>query len=323
MSVHLLSIPKGSFPAARGAEGEEGLGGKRGESSMRRSSFAPLCSILLLGLLACTPSTDPRILVGTLERETISIVAPLAETIVVIPVSEGAEVRKGELIVRLDSERLEAERAIHEAALSLARARLVEIEAGASREEIAQVEAEYEGAGATLENLLTERARIEELHAEGLASTHDLDAIRTRVEEAAARKERLAQLLAELRRGPRPETIAVARAAVAEAERRIEEVGVRIGQLTLRAPADGVIEEIPFQVGERPPAGATLAVLRPDAMPYARVYIPESLAPTIVPNHRAEVFLDGEATPFSARVRFMEKEAMYTPYYVLTERERH
>ena len=45
----------------------------------------------------------------------------------------------------------------------------------------------------------------------------------------------------------------------------------------VHAPRDGWIEALPYEVGERPPVGAPVAVMLAAGPPYARVHVPETL----------------------------------------------
>jgi HlyD family secretion protein len=59
-----------------------------------------------------------------------------------------------------------------------------------------------------------------------------------------------------------------------------------------------------------------------DAAPYARVYIPEPVRARIVPGLEATVHLDGLERSYSGEVRFVASDALFTPYFALTQRDR-
>jgi len=84
----------------------------------------------------------------------------------------------------------------------------------------------------------------------------------------------------------------------------------------------GRVDALPYETGERPPAGAVVAVLLADGAPYARVYVPEALRVRVTPGVAAQVHVDGLPEPFAGRVRSVASEAAFTPYYALTERDR-
>jgi HlyD family secretion protein len=114
------------------------------------------------------------------------------------------------------------------------------------------------------------------------------------------------------------ETEAAWRAAAA----RTAAAQKRRADLVLRAPVAGVVDQIPFDPGERVPAGAVLAVLLADGAPWVRVWIPERAVARVRPGDPATVEIDGFGRALAARVLEISREAAYTPHYALTERER-
>jgi HlyD family secretion protein len=267
-------------------------------------------------------SSEALVLLGTLERDTLYLTAPVQEQVVERPVREGQRVEAGALVARLDDTRLRAELSIHLAALERARAQLAELEAGTTRERIAQAQADHAGALAAAENATSDLRRLRKLHSDRLIAESELDRARAAAKEADARKARTAQVLAELQRGPRAEAIDAARAALAEAEARVREAQVRLGQLELRAPAAGVIEELPYEIGERPVPGAIVAILVAEATPYVRVFVPERAVGLIEPGHPSRIVVDGVPATLGARFGYIAQDAMFTPYYALTDAER-
>jgi HlyD family secretion protein len=292
--------------------------------TLRRSLKRRAPALLLVLLAGGCGSAQPEgmVLFGTLDRESVSLTAPIQETVVSRPVLEGQHLEAGALVARLDDARLQAELAIDIAARDRAMAQFEELEAGTTREEISQAEAEHSGAVASAATARAELDRVQKLFQQKLIAQNELDKARTVAAEAEARKNRTASFLEEQRRGPRPEKITAARAAIAEAKARIHEVEVRLGQLELRAPADCTVEQLMFEVGERPAAGAVLAVLVPESAPYARVYVPEKAAALVSPGLISRAAVDGVAEDLEARFRFVATKAMFTPYYSLSDRER-
>lgn len=103
---------------------------------------------------------------------------------------------------------------------------------------------------------------------------------------------------------------------------RAEELKARLDQLTLRAPVDAVVDELPFEVGERPKSLDVVAVLLAREIPFARVYVPEQQMPFVHPGDEAEVKIDGLDKWLKARVRKISQAASFTPHFALTDREK-
>jgi HlyD family secretion protein len=162
--------------------------------------------------------------------------------------------------------------------------------------EVARAEAALAGArtGAAVADIELERAR--ELSRSRVASPRDLDRARLAHDEAEAR-------------------LREAEAALAAARKRRSD-------LVLTSPVAGTVDQLPFERGERVPAGAVLAVLLADEAPWVRVFVPETAVARVAPGTRAEVRIDGIADPLGGRVLDVAREPEFTPHYALTERDR-
>lgn len=275
----------------------------------------------LLAPLACWGG-DPPVAVGTLELDRIELVAEASEPIVEIAVKEGDRVAPGAVLVRLDERRVGAEVEVARAERDRAAARLAELERGPRPERIAEARAELAGARSAAFTARLELDRVRALTQRGVASKAQLDEAEGAFTAAVARRERATAALDALVHGTTAEELAQARAALASAESALTAAQVRLERLTVRAPLAGSIDALPFERGERPPAGAVVAVLLAGGPPYARVYVPAEIRAGVRPGVPARVFVDGIEQPFAARVRTVARDASFTPYFALTERDR-
>jgi HlyD family secretion protein len=82
------------------------------------------------------------------------------------------------------------------------------------------------------------------------------------------------------------------------------------------------VDALPYELGERPPKGAPVAVLLADGQPFARVFIPETRRASVAAGSAATVSIDGSDRGWKAEVRYVSSEAAFTPYYSLNARER-
>jgi HlyD family secretion protein len=113
-----------------------------------------------------------------------------------------------------------------------------------------------------------------------------------------------------------------AQAQQREAVARIAAAQKRRGDLVLVSPVDGVVDQIPFDPGERVPAGAVIAVVLADGAPWVRVWLPERALAAVAPGSEATVRIDGIPEALAGRVLDVGREPEFTPHYALTERER-
>ena len=227
-------------------------------------------TVLVSLLAACDRSGGDLVLVGTVERTLIEMVAPVSETLIDLPAGRGQHVRAGDVLAHLDPSVVEAEVAAAEARLAGART-----------------------AQATAAN---EFERVMGLRRAHVAAEQDLERAQLARDEAAAR-------------------LREAQAALGAARHRLDE-------LVLRAPVDGIVDQTPFDRGERVPAGGVVAVLLDASAPWVRVWVPEERASAMRLGLAAQVRIDGIATPLVGRVIDVAREPAFTPHFALTERDR-
>jgi HlyD family secretion protein len=279
-----------------------------------------LLPVVLLG--ACGGGEDDGLALGTLERDRIELTAEAHEPIVAMAVTEGQRVATGAVLVRLDDASVAKQLASARANVSAARNRLTELTRGPRSEQILEARARLEGAEAALASEGREYQRLSELLERRLISQSALDRqLAARDRAAAAQKETRAQLTL-LLKGTRIEELDQARDALEQAQAVLEQLEITEHRLTVRAPRPGVIEALPFELGERPPAGAPVAIMLADGETYARVYLPATLRARVQAGSSAEIRVDGTAEALAGRVRYVATEAAFTPYYALTQEDR-
>lgn len=106
------------------------------------------------------------------------------------------------------------------------------------------------------------------------------------------------------------------------AEASLAAAAKRRSDHVMTAPVAGLVDQLPFDQGERVPAGGVVAVLIADGAPWVRVWIPERVAVQVQPGTRALVSVDGIESELHGRVLVVSREPEFTPHYALTERER-
>jgi HlyD family secretion protein len=261
-------------------------------------------------------------MLGTLERDRIELVAEAQETIIEVAVREGAAVPEGGLVLRLDPAAVQARLAQARAHAQEAERFLAELVAGARAEDVSEARAHVAGAAARTRTESIEFDRVEKLVAAGMSPASSLDRQRALKDEAIADERAARERLAELVHGTRAEVVEQAAAALEAARAQVAELELTLARHTVLAPREGVVDALPYELGERPPKGAPVAVLLAAGAPYARVYIPETRRSAVAPGDPAIVRIDGTERDWKAEVRYISSEAAFTPYYALNERER-
>jgi HlyD family secretion protein len=287
-----------------------------------KTAIAHVPGLLVLSVLAACDVAPSTALPGTIERDRIEVAADANEPIVARAVHEGQSVKRGEVLIAQDSVIARAQLDAADAAVAQQQALLDERLAGARRENRAAARARVDSARVRLQVETREWQRLRDLVAQKLVSDSQLVRQEGLKDTAATALREAEQSLAELTNGTRPEQIAQARQALAQARARQRELATGAGRLTVNAPIDGIVDALPFHVGERPPRGATVAVLLAQGAPFVRSYLPEPRRNEVKVGSRARIRVDGIAQPFDGEVRYISSEAAYTPYYSLTAADR-
>ena len=208
------------------------------------------------------------------------------------------------------------------ASLAEAERRLGDLIEGPRAREIDEARATLKGAESSLTTERREYQRVADLVERKLLSASDLDQARARRDAAQAARDEARARLRLLEEGTRPEQLAQARAAVDRAKAAVAELMVSAERYSVRAPRPGLIEALPYEVGERPPVGAPLVIMLADGAPYARVHVPEPLRVAFAAGTAVEVRIDGVTDPLPGTVRYVSSQASFTPYNSLTQKDR-
>ena len=282
--------------------------------TMRRG-FASTC-VLLLSLSAC--ADDAPQAVGTLEYDRITLPAPVAEKIVAIDVREGQRVEAGQQLLALERERSQAQAQAADAEAQRQREALRELQAGARGEQVAQARAALAAAQAASRDAAAYYARLRPLGEQKLVAAADVDRARAAATGADAQVRQANAVLDELLHGTREERIAQGEAALqaASAQERVQQAS--LDKLSVVAPRAGVVDSIPYKLGDQAPIGAPLAILLVGDAPHARVYVPETLRVGVQVGDSVRVFVVGREGALAGKVRMIRSEPGFTPYYALT-----
>ncbi|MYA35979.1 MAG: HlyD family efflux transporter periplasmic adaptor subunit [Gammaproteobacteria bacterium] len=278
---------------------------------------------LLAPLLALAGCEEPPLQAyGQLESDRVEVVAESNEPIVEIASLEGDALAAGALILRQDTARLDIR--IRESQANIARieAQLEEQVNGPRIETIEATRASLLEAEIERDFRERELNRLTGLRERNLTSEESVDQARNLLESASARIEIVSARLAELEAGTRPEQIEQTRGLLGQAGAQLDSLKLDRERLHVAAPVDGVVDTLPFEVGERPRPGDVVAVLLTGDQPYARVYIPEPLRAGLRVGSTMRIAVDGIEQPLTGTIRRIAAEASFTPYFALTERDR-
>ncbi len=285
----------------------------------RHTAFAMFLVTLAAG---CSNGAVPHEVHGTLERDRLEIVAESNERIVEVAVQEGERVAAGAVLLRQEAGTMQPRLDQARASLDEAERRLAELRDGARQREIDEARAALAGAESSLEMEAREYDRVQSLVERKLVSDSNLDQARARRDTARSSRDQARARLQLLLEGTRTEQVQQAEAAVARSRAALAELETSASRYLVHAPRAALVEALPYKLGERPPAGAAVAVLLADGVPYARVYVPEPLRTAYQPGAKVSLRVDGVEAPLEGVVRFVSAQASFTPYYSLTQKDR-
>jgi HlyD family secretion protein len=195
--------------------------------------------------------------------QTVNLSPKASGRLVELRVEQGDRVSQGQVIARMESTQLEAERNQAQASLEQAQASLALLQAGNRPEAIAQarasvnqVQADIEAAQSRL-NLASERVRQNQDLANQGAITRDRfnevlneeNSARANLEQVQARLSNAEQQLAQQQNGARIQEIDQAAAQVAAAQARLDGVNTQIEDTLIRTPFAGIITQKYATVG--------------------------------------------------------------------------
>jgi len=289
---------------------------------MSATRFSRYFSVLMLILLSACDNTPTGIALGTLERERIAHTATVSEVITALPVSAGSRVTKGMVLVKLDDTLQKAQVAKANAQMQQAKANLEKVHNGAREEEVAAASAQVSGAKAALIKSKASYLRAKTLIEKQLASQATLDnALASRDENSAnlhSTQEKLLQLI----NGARIEDLQIAEAILATAIAVLDSEEKKLSDLTITAKRDGLLDNLPWNLGERVTQGSPVAIVLAGSAPFARVYVPEPYRIKVKVDDKLSVQIDGLTAPITGTVRWISAEPAFTPYYALNQAER-
>ncbi|WP_082389601.1 HlyD family efflux transporter periplasmic adaptor subunit [Shewanella sp. Sh95] len=279
-----------------------------------------LGAALLLQLTACGDES-PRVL-GTVERDRLTLTAPVGELINRINVVEGQQVQAGDVLLELDSTAAKARLGQRQAELKQAQAKLEEAVTGARSEDIDKARAALDGANASVKEAQQNFERTQRLFKTKVLSQADLDAARAARDTSLAKQAEAEQSLRLLQNGTRSEQLEQARAAVEAAMAGVAQEQKALKDLSLVAARPAVVDTLPWRVGDRVAAGSQLIGLLAIEHPYVRVYLPATWLDRVKAGSQVKILVDGRAQPIAGTVRNIRSQPAYTPFYALNERDR-
>src|SRR5215510_8734971 len=180
----------------------------------------------------------------------IQVGSKIAGRVAWIGVEKGNQVKRDQIVVRLEDREYRAQYDQAKSAYEAAQARLQELERGSRPEEIDRAKADVERAQADVQTADAQLKRIQGLVKEGVAPAQSLDDAKGRSDSARANLAALTKTYELIRQGPRQEQIDTARSESARAKAAMEYAKTILDATEIRVPSNGTILERNVEQGE-------------------------------------------------------------------------
>ncbi|MBP8926023.1 MAG: HlyD family efflux transporter periplasmic adaptor subunit [Pseudomonadales bacterium] len=278
------------------------------------------CGFALLAGLFCAPAET--MLSAYIEGEAV-YVAPLEIVrIATLEVGRGDQVKAGDVLASMDADdarfTLDGARARHAESV----ARFENLTTGKRSEEIAVIEANRAAAKADLAQANLDLERTTDLVQRKVQSQSALDQARTAHDVARAHLREIDANLQVAGIAARVQEIEAARRVVEAAAAAVGDAEWRLEQRTLRAPADGRIEDIIRYAGEMAgPSAPVLSLLTPRNRKL-KLFVPESMSSRVRIGDVLGLACDGCASALQAKVNFIASGPEFTPPVIYSVQSR-
>jgi HlyD family secretion protein len=261
-------------------------------------------------------------LYGNVDLREIELPFNDSERVAAVLVEEGARVKQGQALARLDTSRLQPQVAKAQAELAAQQQAVERLQHGSRPEEIAQARANVEAAQADAINGRAQYERVRTLmqSSSGRAvSRQDFDTAKAALDTAEARLAVAQKALALSVAGPRREDVAQAQAQAQADAAQLALLQQQLQDAELRAPLDAVVRSRTVEPGEiasPQKAAFTLAITNPK---WVRAYVAETDLGVVHEGLGAAITVDAfNHRSFPGWVGFISPVAEFTPKNVET-----
>jgi len=255
---------------------------------------------------------------GNVDIREVNLSFRVAGRLQQLLVDEGATVKAGQLLGRLDDQPQRNAVADAEAALAALKARQALYHQGYRAEDIAQAKAAVEVRQAALLDAQAALQRQQQLAGTGAAAVRALDDARSAHDQAQGQLESVRQQYQAMQKGYRQQEVAEADANVKRAQAQLDTARLQLADTVLKAPSDGLILTRAVEPGSMLGVGSTVLTLSLTQPVWIRAYVSEPQLGLVAPGRKLLVYRDGRSQPYDAVVGFVSPSAEFTPKTVET-----
>lgn len=215
---------------------------------------APIVQVTRVMAAQILPGEDNAVVLNAtgyiIAHHQIQVASKVSGKVAWIGVDEGSEVKKGEVLVRLENTEYRAQVEQAKGNLANLQAKLLELEHGSRPQEITQAGANLVQAQADLTNSKLSFDRNAALYREGIISQADFDNAQYNYKNVQARVNSLRQAYDLVEKGPRQEEIDAMMGQVEQAKGLLAYDQDQENNTVIRSPIDGRVLERAVEQGE-------------------------------------------------------------------------
>jgi HlyD family secretion protein len=265
-------------------------------------------------------ASQQLVLYGNVDLRQVDLAFNNNERIAAVLVEEGNRVRRGQVLARLDTSRLDPQVAQAAGQVAAQQQAVDRLHNGSRPEEIAQARANVKSAEADAVNALRHYDRLKRLSATGAASQQDFDDSKAALDVAKAKVDVSQKSLDLAEIGPRQEDVAQGEAQLRSNQAQLAFLKQQLADAELLAPTDAIVRSRLLEPGDmaspQKPA-FSLAVIDPK---WVRAYVSEPDLGKVHPGMIATVSADSfPGRRFEGWVGFISPMAEFTPKTVQTD----
>ncbi|HEX7932922.1 MAG TPA: HlyD family efflux transporter periplasmic adaptor subunit [Paraburkholderia sp.] len=291
---------------------------KNSSASIRHCSLPLILSLLLAG---CS-QREQNVYQGYIEGEYVYLGSSQAGKLTQLNVARGANVKADAPLFSLDAvdETAALDQAQHQ--LAAARSQLADIQTGKRVPEVNVSRAQLAEAAANARKAALQLMRDEAQYSAGGISKAQLDDSRANADATSAQVRELTSQVEVARLPGRSQQITAQQAQIAAADAIVAQARWKLEQKRVSAPADGLVYDTLYRVGEWVPAGNPVVQMLPPQNIKARFFVPETIVGGLAPGREIALHCDGCAADVTAKITYVSNNAEYTPPVIYSNESR-
>jgi HlyD family secretion protein len=265
---------------------------------MRTIFAATIIPAFLLLVVSCSGNGKTFAYTGRMDVDTITISSQASGQIDSLSVSEGDTVRKAEVLGKINTDRLEAQKK-----QQLARLDEFDVRRGSAQAQINQAQAQLKLAEETLR-------KTEKVLAQGGATRQQRDELSTKVEVDQAN---LAVLQSNYK---------LIAAQEQELRAGVDVTDIAIRDATVVSPVSGTVLDKFHFAGELATTGTPLLEVADLSQLTVEIYVPLDKLGSITIGGKAEITAEGVKKSLAGKIYWISSQAEFTPKTILTRETR-